>query len=75
MEMTLTQEPMMTRLQLVEVLEKLRDVLMQIDNRTVDRGYVDYAALGVRLDKCIEKVQEFPDTPVDGEPAQAKREL
>jgi uncharacterized coiled-coil protein SlyX len=51
---------MTTRLQLVEVLEELRDVLVQIDNQTVDRRYVDFAALVERLEECIEKVQELP---------------
>jgi hypothetical protein len=50
MEMVSTQEPVMTtRLQLVEVLEGLRDVLVQIDNQTVDRRYVDFAAIAERL--------------------------
>jgi uncharacterized coiled-coil protein SlyX len=61
MEMAPVQEPVMTtRLQLVEVLEELRDVLVQIDNQTVDRRYVDFAALVERLEECIEKVQELP---------------
>ena len=61
MEMVPTQEPVLTtRLQLVEVLEELRDVLVQIDNQTVDRRYVDFAALAERLEVCIEKVQELP---------------
>jgi hypothetical protein len=45
---------------LVEVLEELRDVLVQIDIQTVDRRYVDFAALAERLEECIEKVQELP---------------
>jgi hypothetical protein len=53
-------------LQPVEVLEELRDVLVQIDNQAVDRRYVDFGALAARLEKCIEKVQELPDTPVNG---------
>jgi uncharacterized coiled-coil protein SlyX len=61
MEMAPVQEPVMTtRLQLVEVLEELRNVLVQIDNQTVDRRYVDFAALVERLEECIEKVQELP---------------
>jgi hypothetical protein len=57
MEMAPTQEPVQTtRMQLVEVLEELRDVLVQIDNKTVDRWYVDFAALAASLDECIEKV-------------------
>jgi len=47
---------MTTRLQLVEALEELRDVLVQIDNQAVDRRYVDFAALATRLDECIELV-------------------
>ena len=67
MELVPTQEPVMTtRLQLVEILEELRDVLVQIDNRTVDRRYVDFAALAERLDECIDKVQEFPALPSRG---------
>lgn len=62
--MTSSQEPVMTtRLQLVEVLEELRDVLAQIDNQAIDRRYVDFAALAARLEECIEKVQELPDEP------------
>ena len=60
MEMTPTKEPaLMTRLQLVGDLEELRDVLVQIDNQTVDRRYVDFGALANRLDECTEKVQEL----------------
>ena len=44
----------------MEVLEELRDVLVQIDNQTVDRRYVDFAVLAERLEVCIEKVQELP---------------
>ena len=63
-----TQEPVMsTRLQLVEVLEELRDVLVQIDNQAVDRRYVDFAALAERLDECIENVQELPHTVAAGD--------
>jgi hypothetical protein len=61
MEMVPTQEPVMTtRPQLVEVLEELRDVLVQIDNQAVDRRYIDFAALAARLEECFEKVQELP---------------
>jgi hypothetical protein len=64
------------RLQLVEVLEEFQDVLVQIDNQTVDRRYVDFAALAARLEKCIEKecnekVQELPDIPAIGDHARA----
>jgi hypothetical protein len=52
---------MTTRLQFVEVLEELRDVLVQIDNQTIDRRYVDFAALAARLDECIEKVEGLPE--------------
>jgi hypothetical protein len=59
--MVATQEPVQTtRMQLVEVLEELRDVLVQIDNKTVDRRYVDFAALAASLDDCIEKVEALP---------------
>jgi hypothetical protein len=68
MEMTPSQESVLTtRLQLVEILEELRDVLVQIDNQTVDRRYVDFAAMAVRLEECIERVQELPDTRATGE--------
>jgi hypothetical protein len=50
---------MTTRLQLVEVLEELLDVLVQIDNEVVDRRYVDFAALAARLEECIDQVQEL----------------
>jgi hypothetical protein len=61
MEMAPTQEPVMTpRLQLVGVLKELRDGLVQIDNHTVDRRYVDFAAMAERLEECIAKVQELP---------------
>jgi hypothetical protein len=33
---------------------------VQIDNQTIDRRYVDFAALAARLDECIEKVEELP---------------
>jgi hypothetical protein len=57
MGMVPAQEPAMTtRLQLVEVLEELRNALVQIDNQTVDRRYVDFAALAGRLQECIEEV-------------------
>jgi hypothetical protein len=58
---------MTTRLQLVEVLEELRDVLVQIDNQTVDRRYVDFAAMAERLEECIEKIQELPATDLTGD--------
>jgi hypothetical protein len=62
MEMVRTQEPMMTaRADLVAILEELHDVLVQIDDETVDRRYVDFAAMANRLQECIEKVQELPD--------------
>lgn len=51
-----------TRLQLVEVLEELRDVLVQIDNETVDRRYVDFAALASRLEGCIDELAKLPAT-------------
>jgi hypothetical protein len=56
-----------TRLQLVEILEELRDVLVQIDNQAIERRYVDFAALAARVEECIERVQELPDTPATGE--------
>jgi hypothetical protein len=47
---------MTTRMQLVEVLEELRDVLVSIDNGNVDRRYVDFAALAGRLEECIDEL-------------------
>jgi hypothetical protein len=58
---------MSTRLQLVEVLEELLDVLAHIDNQMIDPRYVDFAAMAERLEECIEKVQELPDTAVAGD--------
>jgi hypothetical protein len=72
MEMVPTQESVMTtRLQLVVVLDELRDVLVQIDNQTIDRRSVDFAAMAERLEECIEKVQGLPDTPATGDHARA----
>jgi hypothetical protein len=62
MEMAPAQEPVLTaRADLVAILEELRDVLVQIDNQTVDRRYVDFAAMVARLDECIEKVEQLPE--------------
>jgi hypothetical protein len=49
---------------LVAILEELHDVMVRIDDGTVDRRYTDFGALAKRLEECIGKVQEFPDTPV-----------
>jgi hypothetical protein len=38
---------------------ELRDVLVQIDNQTVERRYVDFAVPAARLEECIEKVHEL----------------
>ena len=60
-EMLQVQEPVLTvRTELVTILEELRDVLVQIDNKTVDRRYVDFAALAASLDECIEKAEALP---------------
>jgi hypothetical protein len=40
------QEPVMTeRADLVAILEEVREVLVQIDDESVDRRYVDFGAL------------------------------
>jgi hypothetical protein len=58
MEMTPSQQPVMTaRADLVAILEELHDVLVRIDDQTVDRRYVDFAALAARVEECIEKVE------------------
>jgi hypothetical protein len=58
MEMVPTQEPVMTaRANLVAILEELRDVLVRIDDKSVDPRYVDFGALAKRLEECIEKVE------------------
>jgi hypothetical protein len=63
MDMSATQEPVMTaRADLVAILEELRDVLVQIDNQTVDRRYVDFGALAKRLEKCIVMVEDLRGT-------------
>jgi hypothetical protein len=55
MEMVPTQEPVMTaRAALVAILEELHDVLVGIDDETVDSRYVDFGALAKRLEECIE---------------------
>src|SRR5215213_1301127 len=61
-EVVPTQEPVLTaRADLVAILEELHDVLVRIDDQSVDRRYVDFGALAKRLKECIEKVQELPD--------------
>jgi hypothetical protein len=76
MDMAAMQEPVLTtRLQLVAVLEDLRDVLVQIDTQMVDRRFVDFAALADRLDECVEKVQELPEGPVTGDQPGAESRL
>jgi len=66
MELALTHElALTTRLQLVEGLEKPQDVLVLIDNQTVDRPYVDLPALAARVDWCIEKAQKWPGNGCD----------
>jgi len=65
LEMVPTQEPVMTaRADLVAILEELHDVLVRIDDETVDRRYVDVEALLKRLEECIGKVQELASTPI-----------
>ena len=60
MEMTQTQEPQMTtRMELIEILEELHDVLVQIDNQVIDRRYVDFAALAERVQEGIDQVREL----------------
>jgi hypothetical protein len=56
-----TQAPVMTeRADLVAILEELHDVLVRIDDESVDRRYVDFAALAKRLEECIEAVERLP---------------
>ncbi len=75
-DMVMTQEPVMAaRADLVAILEELHDVLVRIDDETVDRRYVDFAATAERLQECIEKVQELPDTPLRGDATQAERRV
>jgi hypothetical protein len=38
----------------------LPDVLVRIDDETVDRHYVDFRALAKRLEECIEKLEVLP---------------
>jgi hypothetical protein len=60
MEMAPTQEPVMTaRADLVAILEELHDVLVRINDQTVDRRNVDFAAMASRLQECIDQVEEL----------------
>jgi hypothetical protein len=60
MKVVPTQEPVMTaRADLVAILEELHDVLVRIDDQTVDRRSVDFAAMAERL-------QELADGQVRG---------
>jgi len=69
LEMAPTQETVMTaRADLVAILEELHDVLVRIDDGTVDRRYTDFAALAKRLEECIEKVQELPNGSMGSQP-------
>ena len=55
LDMVMTQEPIMTaRADVVTILDELHDVLVRIDNQTVDRHYVDFAAVAQLLEECIE---------------------
>jgi hypothetical protein len=60
MEMVPQQEPVMTaRADLVAILEQLRDVLVQVDQKSVDARYVDFAEMANRLEECIDKVRDL----------------
>ena len=48
------------RADLVAILEDLRDVLVRIEDKSVDRRYVDFGALAKRLEECIETVERLP---------------
>ena len=45
---------------LVAILEELHDVLVRIDDGTVNRRYTDFAVLAKRLEGCIEAVERLP---------------
>ena len=45
-----------TRFDVVDALDEVRDVLVGIDSGTVDRRYVDFAALANRLEACAEAI-------------------
>jgi hypothetical protein len=62
MPMAPTQEPVITaRADLIAILEELHDVLVQLGNQTVDRRYVDFAAMTERLEECIERIGNLYD--------------
>ena len=64
MEMAPTPEPVITaRADLVSILEQLRDVLVQVDQKAVEPRYVDFGEMANRLEECIDKVEELPDKP------------
>jgi hypothetical protein len=57
-----TQEQQMTtHMELVQILEELREVLVNFDNDMIDRRYMDIAAPAERLHEGIEKVEELPN--------------
>lgn len=46
-----------TRMELVAILEGLRDVLVQLDSGAIDARYVDFAEMANRVEECIDEVR------------------
>jgi hypothetical protein len=55
LEIVPSQELVLTaRADLVAILEELRDVLVQFDQKAIDARYVDFAEMASRLYECID---------------------
>jgi hypothetical protein len=50
------------RAELVAIREELRDVLVRIDDETIDWCDVDFGALAKRLEECNKKMEGLPAT-------------